>query len=104
MHEAERIVLRDSPYLILVHDAIIYLTRTDTWTGYLPSPAPDGAPFSTSWLQLQLLEPGQAASNSYAGAPVVLLGLLVGVVAVVVSSRWRRKREESGPSSSPRRA
>ena len=98
MHEAERIVLRDSPYLILVHDSLIYLTRTDTWTGYVPSPEPDGAPFSTSWLQLQIIEPGQAASSSYAGAPIALdRARLLCVVAAFVTSRWRRRKEESGP-------
>jgi peptide/nickel transport system substrate-binding protein len=97
MHQAERIVLRDSPYLILVHDAVIQVTRTDTWTGYRPSPQDNGYPFSTSWLQLQLIEPGQAASASYAGAPAVIIGLAVGVAVVVAMSRWRRRREESGP-------
>jgi peptide/nickel transport system substrate-binding protein len=97
MHEAERVVLRDSPYLILVHDSTIYLTRTDTWTGYVPSPEPDGAPFSTSWLQLQIIEPGQAASSSYAGAPIALTGLALCVLAAFLTSRWRRRKDESGP-------
>jgi peptide/nickel transport system substrate-binding protein len=97
MHRSERIVLRDSPYLILVHDALIYLTRTDTWAGYVASPEPDGAPFSTSWLQLQIVRPGQAASSNYAGAPIALGGLALFVVAAFLASRWRRRREESGP-------
>ncbi len=97
MHQAERIVLRDSPYIILVHDATVQVTRTDTWTGYVPSPEPNGFPFSTSWLQLQILEPGQAASNDYSGAPIVLAALAAGVAAAFGASRWRRRREESGP-------
>jgi len=97
MHEAERIVLRDSPYLILVHNAQIQVTRTDTWTGYAPQPEPNGFPFSASWLQLQILEPGEAASTDYAGAAFSIVGLLAGIVIVVAASRWRRRREESGP-------
>lgn len=97
MHEAERIILRDSPYIILVHDHYIQVTRTDTWTGYQPMPEPDGFPFSASWLQLQILEPGRAASANYAGAPIAIAGLFVGVVLVLLASRWRRRREESGP-------
>jgi peptide/nickel transport system substrate-binding protein len=97
MHEAERIVLRDSPYIILVHDAEVQVTRTDTWTGYQPMPAGNGYPFSGSWLQLQILEPGTAASASYAGAPAVLIGFLAGAALVWAISWWRRRREDSGP-------
>jgi peptide/nickel transport system substrate-binding protein len=97
MHEAERIILRDSPYIILVHDAQIQVTRTDTWTGYRTMPDPNGYPFSGSWLQLQILQPGRAASANYAGAPAVIAGLFVGVALVFAASRWRRRREESGP-------
>ncbi len=97
MHEAERIILRDSPYLILVHDPQIQVTRTDTWTGYVPQPEPDGFPFSASWLQLQLIEPGQASSTSYAGATWAIIGLIAGIAAVLEVSRWRRRLEESGP-------
>jgi peptide/nickel transport system substrate-binding protein len=97
LHEAEKMILRDSPYLILVHDNDIEVTRNDTWTGYHPSPEPNGYPFLTSWLQLQMLEPGEAASPSYAGAPAVILIISVGVIAVFLASRWRRHREETGP-------
>lgn len=97
MHEAERIILRDSPYLFLVHDAYVMVTRSDTWTGYHAMPEPDGFPFSASWLQLQLLEPGTAASANYAGAPAVLAGLGLGLAVAFIASRWRRRREESGP-------
>ena len=38
MHEAEKMILRDLPYIILVHDHVIYVTRRDTWHGYQPSP------------------------------------------------------------------
>jgi peptide/nickel transport system substrate-binding protein len=97
MHEAERIMLEDSPYIILVHNNDIQVTRTDTWTGYRPSPEPNGYPFLTSWLQFSLLEPGQRATANYSGAPAVIVGLFLGVVAIFVTSRWHRRREDSGP-------
>jgi peptide/nickel transport system substrate-binding protein len=101
LHEAERVVLEDAPYIILVHDNEIQVTRTDTWTGYRPSPAPNGYPFSTSWLQLSVLEPGQRATISYTGAPIVITSLLLGVVAVWVTSWRRRRAEEMGPLELP---
>jgi len=101
MHDAERIVLRDNPYIILVHNHDIQVTRNDTWTGYQASPEGNGYPFSTSWLQLSLIEPGNAAATNYAGAPAVIIGLLIGVVLVFIVSRWNRRREESGPLEIP---
>jgi hypothetical protein len=59
MHEAERIALRDLPYIILVHDHTIYVTRTDTWHNWQQSPAGEvGAPLTTNWLQFTMLEEG----------------------------------------------
>lgn len=101
MHEAERIILRDSPYIFLVHDASILVTRTDTWKGYAQQPEGNGYPFSASWLQLQLLQAGRAADSDYAGAPVMIAGLFAGIAIVIVVSRWRHRREESGPLESP---
>jgi peptide/nickel transport system substrate-binding protein len=97
MHQAERIILADVPYIILAHDKDIQVTRTDTWTGYHASPEPDGYPFSTSWLQMSLLQPGKGPTTNYAGAPIAILLLLGGAVVVFGVSVWRRHREESGP-------
>ena len=53
MHQAESIALRDLPYIYLVHDHTIYVTRTDTWHNWQQSPAGEaGAPLTTNWLQL----------------------------------------------------
>jgi peptide/nickel transport system substrate-binding protein len=101
LHQAERVVLRDTPYIILVHNNDIAVTRNDTWTGYHPSPEPNGYPVHTSWLQLSLLEPGQKASAAYAGAPAVLVVLFLGIVAAVATSFWRRHKEETGPLELP---
>jgi peptide/nickel transport system substrate-binding protein len=101
MHQAERIALEELPYIILVHDAIVYVHRNDTWKGYVRQPAPEGDPWGNSWLQLQLLQAGKAASTNYAGAPAVLVGLGVAVVGVFAFSYWRRRREDSGPLELP---
>ena len=59
MHQAERIALRDLPYIYLVHDHTIYVTRTDTWHNWQQSPAGEaGAPLTTNWLQLVDLQEG----------------------------------------------
>jgi peptide/nickel transport system substrate-binding protein len=59
MHEAERIALRDLPYIYLVHDHTIYVTRTDTFHNWQQSPAGEaGAPLTTNWLQLTSLQEG----------------------------------------------
>ena len=104
LHQAERVMLEDAPYIILVHNNDIQITRNDTWTGYVPSPEPNGYPFLTSWYQLTLLEPGQRASANYSGAPVVITVMFLGVVAVFGASRWNRRREESGPLELPEHA
>ena len=99
--QAERIALKDSPYVILIHDGIVYVHRTDTWKGYIRQPAPDGDPYGNSWLQMVMLEPGEKASTSYSGAPAALVFLLAGVVLVFAFGWWRRRREESGPRELP---
>ena len=38
MHDAERIALKDAPYLITAHDNVIAVTRNDTWEGYVHQP------------------------------------------------------------------
>ena len=101
MHDAERIALEESPYVILVHDGIVYVHRNDTWTGYIRQPAPDGDPYGNSWLQMTRLVPGEKASTSYSGGPAALLILLACVLAVFGYSWWRRRREDSGPRELP---
>ena len=66
------------------------VTRTDTWTNYQPSPQPIGQPFGVSWMQLQLIEPGDKASTSYAGTPWV-------IAFMVGDDRARRHRRLRAP-------
>ncbi|HEY7257956.1 MAG TPA: ABC transporter substrate-binding protein [Gaiellales bacterium] len=101
LHQAERIELAASPYIIYDFGPYLSVTRTDTWTNYQPSPQPVGQPFGTSWLQLQLIEPGQKASTSYAGTPWVI-AFMVGTTAVVLLVGYlRRRREERQPLELP---
>jgi peptide/nickel transport system substrate-binding protein len=100
MHEAERIALRDVPYIYLAHSNQIQFTRNDTWTGFQPQPSPKGYPFG-SWLQMSLLTPGAAASAAYSGAPVTIAVMVIGIFAAVATSYWQRRREETGPLELP---
>ena len=45
LHEAEKLELEASPYVVYAYTPYISVTRTDTWTGYTPSPQPGGQPF-----------------------------------------------------------
>lgn len=101
MHDAERIALVESPYVILVHDGITYVHRNDTWTGYIRQPAPDGDPYANSWVQLTSLKAGEKASTAYAGAPVAIAVLAAAAVGALAFGQLRRRREEQGPLELP---
>jgi hypothetical protein len=64
LHQAERIALTESRYVVTQFTPYLSVTRTDTWTNYQPSPQPDGQPFGISWVQLQGLEAGGKSSSS----------------------------------------
>jgi peptide/nickel transport system substrate-binding protein len=101
LHQAERIELAASPYIITQFGGYLTVTRTDTWTNWQSSPSPVGQPFGVSWLQLQLLEPGAKAGTSYAGTPYVI-ALMVGITALVGAiGAIRRRREERQPLERP---
>ena len=101
LHQAERIELAASPYIIYDFGPYMSVTRTDTWTNYQSSPQPIGQPFGVSWIQLQLIEPGAKASTSYAGTPWVI-AFMVGTTALVGTVGYvRRRREERQPFELP---
>jgi peptide/nickel transport system substrate-binding protein len=97
LHEAEKLELEASPYIVYAYTPYISVTRTDTWTGYTPSPQPGGQPFGMNWLQLQLIVPGDEISSSYAGTGYVITFMVVITLLVVAVSRWQRWREEREP-------
>jgi peptide/nickel transport system substrate-binding protein len=97
LHQAEKLELEASPYIIYAYSPYVSVTRTDTWHGYQPSPSDGGQPFGMSWEQLQLLTPGQKAGSNYAGTAWVI-AFLVGISGLVLAlGWWRRRREEHQP-------
>lgn len=69
MHEAEKIAMKDLPYIPTVYSHSLTLTRNDTWHGYLTSPQPNGSPFGTNWLQLTHLRPGPDTASAKSQRP-----------------------------------
>ncbi len=69
VRQAEAVELRDLPYLPLVHLNAVELNRTDTWHGWLPSPAPRGRPLFELAQQILALKPGPAPATVSNGAP-----------------------------------
>ncbi len=101
LQEAERLELEASPYIVYSFTPSLSVTRMDTWTGWRPQPGADGQPFGWSWLQLQLLQPGQKASSNYAGTLWVIV-FMIGVTALVVGAAMiRHRREERQPFELP---
>ncbi len=105
LHEAEKIELEQSPYVIYAYTPYISVTRTDTWKNYQPTPTTvdgkEGQPFGESWAQLQLVQPGRRTGNNYAGTAWVI-AFMTGVVVVLVAIGWyRRRREEHQPFELP---
>jgi ABC-type transport system substrate-binding protein len=101
LHQAERIELKASPYMITDFSPYLSATRTDTWTNWQPAPGADGQPFGDSWVQLQMLQPGKKSGSHYAGAAWVIV-FFVGVTALVLGvGYYRRRREEHQPFELP---
>ena len=98
LHEAEKLELEASPYVVYAYTPYISVTRTDTWTDYTPSPQPGGQPFGMNWLQLQLIVPGDEISSNYAGTGVRdrVHGRRSRCWWSAIS-RWQRWREEREP-------
>jgi len=73
VRNAEAVELKDLPYLPLVHLNAVELHRTDTWHGWLPSPAPSGRPLFEVAQQILALKSGPpppTATSAPAAAPV----------------------------------
>jgi peptide/nickel transport system substrate-binding protein len=76
VRNAEAVSLKDLPYLPLVHLNAVELHRTDTWHGWLPSPAPSGRPLFEVAQQIQALKSGPppATATSAPAAATVAAG------------------------------
>jgi peptide/nickel transport system substrate-binding protein len=115
VRKAEAIELGDLPYLPLVHLNAVALNRTDTWHGWLPSPAPSGRPLFEDevYQQILALKPGPApATVGPAGTPVaavatddgwlttprsVLIGSILISLAIIGSSFISSGRRRTEP-------
>ncbi|MFE5947956.1 ABC transporter substrate-binding protein [Streptomyces sp. NPDC056480] len=103
MHEAEKIAMKDLPYIPTVYSHSLTLTRNDTWHGYLKSPQPNGSPFGTNWLQLTNLQPGpeipkaappDRSTGRFSRTSVVLLA---GAAAAIGFAAGRRRKPANSP-------
>jgi peptide/nickel transport system substrate-binding protein len=111
LHRAEKIAMTDLPYIPIVYSNSFDVTRTDTWHGYQSSPAKDGSPIGTNWLQITSLRPGPqpmqrggssapapvaaGSSGSSGGMPVpaaILLAIGIGIVGYLLGWRATRRR------------
>lgn len=112
VQDAEAVELKDLPYLPLVHLNAVELHRTDTWHGWLPSPAPSGRPLWEVAQQILALRSGPApptASSAPAAATAstdsgwlttprsVLIGSLLIAAAILGGSFISSGRRRTEP-------
>ncbi|WEH12858.1 ABC transporter substrate-binding protein [Streptomyces sp. VNUA24] len=94
LRAADRMALADGPYIPLVHQNIIVLTRNDTWKGYEPVL---GQPYFVAWSQLQHIVPAASARPEKRG---LLLTVSAGGFLLLVAGGLavrRRRRESTEP-------
>jgi peptide/nickel transport system substrate-binding protein len=104
VHEMQRIVYEDAPYVILWYPPLLEAWRTDTFTGYNPQPEVNGDPLqgyagiAEVWLTLRPVSEGAGSGTKTRGIPAVAwIGILAGVVIIVASivlGRRRRSEED----------
>jgi peptide/nickel transport system substrate-binding protein len=96
MHQAEKLALKDAPYLITEHDNTVAVTRNDTWEGYVHQPSGSGAPFGMSWAQLQsITKVSGGGGSSNTGIIIAVVGGLVALL--IVGTFLIRRRSGSEP-------
>jgi peptide/nickel transport system substrate-binding protein len=104
IHEMQRMVYLDAPYVVLWYGKNLQAYRNDTFTGYVSSPAPSGDVFGIFYANDSLYsirpvseEAADAPTEARGISAAVWIGIVVGVlaiVAVVVVMRRRRSDEE----------
>ncbi len=103
VHEMQKLLYRDNPYVVLWYNVNLQAFRTKDWTGYQPIPAGHGAPFWNylrgSYIDLRLRTAAAVSSSGGSGSwvrvavagPVVLIGLIA-ILYVRRRSRARVQR------------
>lgn len=93
--QMQKILYRDTPYIILWYNLNLQAFRTDRWRGYAMAPGDDGAPFwnfiRTSYIDLQPVGTGVAADEG--SAPWLwAVGAVAAVAVILVVLLLARRR------------
>jgi peptide/nickel transport system substrate-binding protein len=95
--EMQKILYRDTPYVILWYNVNLQAFRTDRWSGYAMAPADDGAPFwnfmRTTYIDLRPAGRGAAVEKRATGW--VWASAAVAIAAVVLVVALARRRPEA---------
>ena len=103
IHEMQRQVYLDSPYVVLWYGKDLQAYRNDRFTGFVTSPAPNGDLFgifysSESLYSMRPVSEAAAGPRETKGIPAgVWIAVIVGVVVIVVAVavvRPRRREED----------
>jgi peptide/nickel transport system substrate-binding protein len=96
IHEMQRIFYEDSPYVVLWYSPYFQAYRTDTFTGYLPQPAPKGDLLTgysrDAILSIRPVGEGTATTETRGIPPGVWIAIGVGVVLIVALVLFLRRR------------
>jgi len=97
--EMQKILYRDTPYIVLWYNLNLQAFRTDTWRGYAVAPGDDGAPFwnfmRATYVGLRPVGSGSAVEDgSAAWIWAVVAGVAAGVAVGLVVLRRRPKAVE----------
>jgi peptide/nickel transport system substrate-binding protein len=99
--EMQKILYRDTPYVILWYNLNLQAFRTDKWRGYAMAPADDGAPFwnlmRTTYIDLRPAGPGATVDERSLGWVWALVAAIIaaGVIIVVLARRRPRAMEDA---------
>jgi peptide/nickel transport system substrate-binding protein len=99
--EMQKILYRDSPYVILWYNLNLQAFRTNGWRGYAMAPAGDGAPFwnfmRATYIGLRPLRAGTAAAEGSSAWVwgVVAAAVVAGTIVVVLLRRRPRAVEDA---------
>lgn len=98
IHEMQRQVYLDAPYVVLWYSKNLQAYRNDTFTGYLTSPAPNGDLFgifysNASLVSIHPASEAAAGPKQAKGIPAgVWIGIIAGIVVIVVAIALVRRR------------
>jgi ABC-type transport system substrate-binding protein len=91
IQEMQRIFYEDSPYVVLWYSPYFQAYRTDTFTGYLPQPAPKGDLLTgysrDAILSIRPVGEGSATRETRGIPPLVWIAIAAGVVVIVLLRR-----------------